>query len=261
VWSCGDGFTCLAALKCDPDAICSKECTADSECPPQFFCAVDTGATQRGSLGRACAADADCTGGQTCQAVGGGGTAKVCAGPRKWCRPRTQCSPCGPVDQCPLGYTCATDASGERFCGKTCSKDEECPWPVSGTSSFMQCIDGKNGVGNVCRPLQGSCHGVSNLPDTAPGGQCSWCRPGIPSDCPGSFCLTLQTLENTCVQTCTIELKKNGTSYAKVMGSDKGCGTDQPCVVTAVPAGCGAGCTAAGVCAVDSSGMSLTCFP
>jgi hypothetical protein len=256
---CAAGFTCFSTVKCDGAAYCTRDCQTDADCPPTAFCAHDTGTT--------CATDADCNLGRTCQAVMGlmGTTGKVCLGAKGLCRKREQCSPCGTQDQCPAGFICAVDGNGERYCGQSCGADENCP-TAFGNSPFMHCVDDGLGDGNtVCQPLQGACHGMDNM-GGGNGGQCSWCRPGIPTDCAVGFCVNgtmLSTGERFCAVPCTaIATKKGNLPYSFKVDSSA-CSGGTKCFVaeSMVPSNCGASCMMYGACATPGVPGTVTCYP
>lgn len=251
---CAAGFTCRASIKCDAAAYCTNECRTDADCPPTAFCSQD--------VGTACTVDADCQVGRTCQTVTGVGP-KLCLG-RKLCARREQCSPCGTSDQCPAGHVCAVDAGGERYCGKLCSADEHCPQAFE-TSSFMRCVDAGTGDGTtVCQPAQGSCHGASALMDIEPGGQCAWCRPGIPSDCSTGFCVALASLERLCAVPCSGTATRQMSGYSFTNLDSSRCPSGTRCFVEPwmVPASCGATCTVQGACQGETFAVGAgTCYP
>lgn len=247
---CAMGFTCLGTVKCDANAVCSKECTTDLDCPTTMFCSVDTGA--------ACKADADCADGFSCEKPAGN-TASICVG-KKWCRPRVQCSTCATHDQCPIGFLCAVDARGNRYCGRTCESDVNCPQPPpNSTDLFYACVagnitDGKHNAATVCQPKQGACFGkgIEALGDTK--GVCNWCRDGVPSDCPAGYCLNLGSDEHICTQSCQVKI----SGGAPVGGSDT-CPEGTFCLPTKANA-CGTGCHT-GFCAADPDRRAATCWP
>ena len=245
---CASGFTCLGQVKCDAAAYCTRSCASDADCPPSMMCATDVARS-------ACKSDSDCSNGYTCQPSAPGGKAKVCTGQR-WCRKRAQCAPCATDDQCPAGYTCATDDRGERYCGKLCEDDNQCPTPPpSSTGYFYKCVDGKNGK-TVCQPLQGACHGVSNQVDVMPASACAWCRDGIPSDCPDSYCYLSFTGEHFCPGLCTMKY-----AAGKFDTKTDTCPDGLVCLVPRLPADCNGNCDAPGFCTADPMKQQLTCFP
>lgn len=255
---CAPGFVCRGAVKCDAKATCTAECTSDASCPPTYYCATDTGGQ--------CSADSDCAAGFACKPPVAGSPISVCTG-KSYCHLRTQCAPAGTADQCPLGYLFAVDTRGEHFCGKVCASDESCPPASNGGSPFFSCVDAGTRLKDpatmattVCRPVQGACHGTSSIQGVEPGGECSWCRSGIPSDCPKGFCIALQTEEHQCTQPCTVKVRKGANGYSLVASSDKGCPADQLCFINSVPKSCGTTCDAPGFCTLDGNRQNPSCF-
>ena len=262
---CADGFTCHATLHCDPEAFCTKGCTADSDCPPTMFCGVPDAT-------KACTADADCDVlGQTCKKVPGG-TAMVCQGASQ-CLRRTACSPCATDDQCPTGFACGTDINGEKFCGQLCAKDENCPQPsndsgaVPLSSAIETCVPAFEGAAvTVCRPVVGTCHGKSAIAAiTDTNAVCAWCREGFPGDCASGFCYVDSfSKEHFCAQSCTAHIVRGAQAYTVTNDT---CPSGSYCF--AGTGGC-ASCDVKGYCAADNAptGRSdvtvhhaLTCYP
>lgn len=207
---CAAGFTCNAALRCDPAAYCTKGCAADADCPPNYFCGTRTGTKK-------CSADADCAMGESCKAPPGGTDYKLCTRPSV-CTKRAQCNDCGVDDQCPPGFVCGVDSVGAKFCGKLCNADDQCPLPYIDNNGnyisnpFMKCVAAFDGAATrVCRPTAGSCSGPSAIPELASksGTVCSHCRPGVPADCPNGFCYQGEfDIEAFCTQECTAHVTR-----------------------------------------------------
>jgi len=260
---CADGFTCLGSARCDANALCTKACKVDAECPSNFYCATETAS--------GCTVDGDCKNDYTCQSSGGGRAGKVCTR-GAWCKPRAQCAPCVSTDDCETGFVCAI-ANGERYCGKKCDPAgaQPCPEAPLGThNNFMNCVDSGTGGGAVCQPAQGACHGKSAFPDfdtsVGQGAICSWCRAGIPSDCPDGFCVVGQTEENFCSVRCTVTTMLNAQGQPTFDTTTDTCPTNLHCLLTKLPA-CGKNCTgpSTGFCngddPADPAGQAVTCFP
>ena len=264
---CATGFVCRATTHCDPNAYCTKACTADSDCPPFMFCGLETSKPN-------CKTDTDCPSTMKCTtAPGTNGKVNMCVGPQL-CRKRAQCSGCGNDDQCPTGYVCAADANGERFCGKMCTMDEHCPQPendaplspVSGP--FMKCVaSGTANPSMVCRPVAGTCHGPSALAPlaTVMNTVCSACRPGLPSDCPDGFCFQQNfSEEHFCTQPCTAHVVKNQDGSLTI--TKDSCPMGATCFARPVCANCDvkglcAGDTNPGTPQSQSTYYTLTCYP
>ncbi len=196
---CATGFSCHSTQKCDPTAYCTKSCAGDTDCPPQFYCAVDASTMD------------------------------------KFCRKRDFCLPCISDDNCPMSWRCSTSPMGEHFCAKPCGADSDCPQPQNGASYFEKCI-GKVCV--PAPPEKGNgkpneCHGPSSLKGFPANGICSGCRPGVPSDCPnGGICFQDQfTLERFCTQKCKLTVDGGGNVTAD------SCPTGSYCAIGPVPKG------------------------
>ncbi len=256
---CAFGFTCHSTVKCDVNAYCTKGCATDADCPPDMFCGV----TAAGP----CMTDDDCYGDLKCLAVSGG-SAKICQAPLT-CLKRAYCSDCVVDDQCPANHVCATDPSGGRFCGKLCGSDNDCPQPANvqdntgavypAGDAFEKCLPSKPGSKkNVCRPAVGACHGPSAILKTA-NDICSWCRGGVPTDCPNGFCYAdAFTTEHFCTTSCTVTATAQADgSYAP---SGDTCPTGTACLGN-IPISCGRSCQVSGVCTAPTMYGYPTCYP
>jgi hypothetical protein len=277
---CATGFTCasevvflqtgtIASAKCDPNALCTKDCMSDLDCPANFYCA---GAIQT-------------------YADGG-------VGPEQhMCAPRQRCDPCATDDACndvggaggvPGDYICAHDNVGGRYCAKTCNSNSDCLHPYVGQSSngnvdygaFETCQTDSSGT-KVCTPTTGACHGKSAVSTiTANDGVCSPCRPGFPQDCgEHEACLENSYGEWDCTTGClltlTVTTNQNTASLCEYdnnnnvvcwdYGTDT-CPTGTYCFFgTEVDPGPGAGscangCQAQGICTADPSYQAQTCY-
>jgi hypothetical protein len=136
---CAAGFMCDAQTKCDPDAVCTRACALDTDCPPTMRCASDT----------------------------------------HRCAMRDACSPCAIDDQCGPDAKCVADPHGERYCAATCAGDIDCLQPFGderGTPQpFQRCVAGAcQPVSGFCHGDGGICAGCrpSESGDCAAGTTC-----------------------------------------------------------------------------------------
>jgi hypothetical protein len=224
---CASGFVCLAAAACDPGAVCTKPCSADTDCPPLMFC---------GTL-------ADQT---------------------RLCMPRATCSDCAIDDQCPTGEICASIGSG-RACVRTCSSQTDCPHAISDAdggalaANPFTCAAPPSSSTKVCAPASGSCHGPSAISTIQGDGQvCSGCRVGVPSDCAaGLLCFTNRfSTESYCTEQCTVDVLGS-------MVSNDTCPAGSFCVIGDPSMyGCtGSACSIGGGCGADPNRLVTTCHP
>jgi hypothetical protein len=191
---CAAGFTCHSTVKCDPRAYCTTSCMADTDCPPQYYCALDASTKNM------------------------------------FCRKRDFCVDCQLDDQCNAPFTvCTTDSVGGHFCAKPCGGDDDCRQPQNGNGYFEKCLADQGGKGKVCQPAPAKgmgkpnpCHGPSAVNPSQMNTVCSGCRPGVPSDCAmatNGFCFVDSfTTERFCTKPCT---------------KDGDCGTNLYCLVFA----------------------------
>jgi hypothetical protein len=236
---CAAGFTCPPSRACDPAAYCTAACNLDTDCPPTMFC---------GTLGSA-----------------------------RLCLKRSYCNPCVNDDQCAgQGAVCATLPGGARYCTKKCVTDEGCPKPANdqtgspAAAPFVVCavdLTARDAPIKVCGPVDGRCHGASTVAGIAPGGVCSPCRYGTPSDCGAGHTCEFEefTTERFCTKSCKVTFKRVSlTSYDITVDTcqDENQGTF--CYHGgSVPSSCGAGCTITSHCVNDPYGSVNTChgFP
>jgi hypothetical protein len=263
---CATGFSCLSTIECDPQAYCTKECAADTDCPPTMFCGTPSG------LG--CMADSDCGPGYSCKDIPGG-TGKRCQQPQK-CMKRGYCSNCATDDECPNGTVCAQLPSGERYCANTCTDTKtslDCPQPIYDdlgnqfSGVYATCKPARPGSKvNVCAPVKGLCHGESALARLA--GKldtfCSPCRPGVASDCGDGICYTNPyDRETFCTSGCTITYVIHPDYTVSASGDTCPDLMNTACQPSFGPDGChkiNEPCTKAGICIERAIGVE-SCFP
>jgi len=229
---CAEGFECLASVKCDANAYCSRACSTDAECPPAFFC----------------------------------GATKVGAGRQMRCLKRGACSPCVVDDQCPDGSLCDTGPDGSRHCAQICRLPADCAHALLDDNGvryppFEVCgPEGSGRAVKTCNPVGGLCAGPSAVAGIDGEGQvCSGCRPGL-SDCAsGLGCWVGSSGERFCTRKCTVNLSRGGSGY-QVSGDN--CPAKTFCFFGGqVPGNCGAACAVEGLCAGDPTYSQATCHP
>jgi hypothetical protein len=226
---CASGFVCLASAMCDPAAVCTKACAADTDCPPSMFCGTRDDKSQL-------------------------------------CMPRVMCSTCALDDECPAGAVCALGADGERACQRTCASQSDCPHPEADADGGALTADpftceapGDGGATKVCAPASGTCHGPSAIAAIQGDGQvCSGCRVGVPSDCAaGLICYRdAFSLESFCTESCTVQLL-GSTVTEDTCPAGSFCTIGDPANY-----GCTASsCMASGACTADPQRLTATCHP
>ncbi|MEB2311347.1 MAG: hypothetical protein OZ928_05830 [Polyangiaceae bacterium] len=185
------GFACLGAGEGDVDAYCTlRDCSADSDCPADYRCALERTATPpcEASCGLAAGTGADCA-----AAADIGAGKKFECGPvsllRHICEKREFCDECQTDADCTAepDQICAKDQSGNKYCTVPCDPNtDSCPW---GTAARCGLWDQERGI-PTCAHRFGACHGE--------GKSCQPCRDD--ADCPGGLCIGSQfTLEKYCV--------------------------------------------------------------
>jgi hypothetical protein len=119
---CDDAHPCAAGLSCEPladVAVCTRDCTADADCPEGAVCWLERGPAQSwcvrpgGLLGAACELETDCAPGLFCENRASGG---YCA------------KACDTGAPCPAGMSAiCTRLSGEFgiYCLQRCTDDRE----------------------------------------------------------------------------------------------------------------------------------------
>jgi hypothetical protein len=160
----------LKPLPSDPGATCTGSCTADSDCPINYFCGPDYD--------------------------------QVTKDPSMFkCIKRTICDSCHLNDECPADFpNCIPDSKGAHYCTKSCNTSADCPGIPQG-STYLHCLaatDAAGTNGKFCTHAFGSCNGTGNI--------CDPCRNEF--DCAGQsiaglHCLfNTQTLERMCTKVC-----------------------------------------------------------
>lgn len=251
---CASGFTCRASyalypgalpddpdvykpVECDPEAICTKGCESDVDCPTTMFCGTDRGDPSDKS------------------------------DDRKVCLPRTSCTPCATDDQCPFSSFCVLGEDGDRFCAKSCSQPADCLKPEKDQDgdfifeAFDVCTaDRGDGSRTVCQPAGGRCFGKSVIATQPDGGVCSPCRQNHPEDCAQSQgCIESPQGEWFCTDNCSVKLTRSGNGYS--LSADT-CPDGTYCYTGGyVPQDCGNECLVKTICTADPQGVGLTCMP
>jgi len=238
---CAEGFECIATVKCDAEAYCSRACTDDHDCPPALFCGY-TGPTNE-------------------------------QGTRRVCTRRGSCAPCAVDDQCGEQASCNPGPDGDWYCGHTCNGQNDCLRPYKDPDStgqtpqyppFEVCAPDTYGrEQKICQPAAGHCSGKSVLAAvTATGGVCAPCRLGMPDDCAaGLRCLMIPAGERFCTRACTVGLVRTSDGYGIADGSDS-CPTGTFCFFGGRdPGNCGAACSVDGICTGDPTYRAPTCYP
>lgn len=211
-----DGFVCQGAGLGDIDAYCTKDCSADEDCPQGFFCDE----ADRIPCGSACGerGDADNPGCVPVDRIGddeSAGSLEYCGGgglTRKLCVKRPFCAECESDADClslPDGV-CAKDIDGAKICTRPCDENtNSCPW---GSATICGVWDQERGFA-TCSHRSGSCQGT--------GGACEPCV--READCPGGTCFgSVYTGERWCVNfatTCSCE----GLTVRNGVCQDGGC--------------------------------------
>lgn len=255
---CAAGFYCLAKVKCDINAYCTKACGLDTDCPPSYYC---------GTLrGPACDSDEDCPAQRpTCSEE------KLCIG--KSCIQRSYCIPCMIDEQCGTGSVCAALPSGERYCANVCTDQANCPHPPRNFDTtrsvgrpFALCTPDtttRATAVSVCAPRSGFCHGGSAAAGVeGENTVCSWCRPGFPEDCgDGLGCFVDDaTGERLCTQNCTVNLQQSGRKW---IATNDSCQAISPYLFCSFQnTGCyeGTSCRMEGLCSGDPAHYAISCF-
>ena len=141
------------ALRCDPirrQCIClsDESCKSTDSAAAPRYCNNYTGLCVTEIAG--CKADSEC------------GTTSFCDPTIRACRPlKTFCGSCSTDSECGgAGDNCVTDATlGEKFCGKACSADADCPRGVTCQTKgdSKQCWPNKTAAGLpvTCRNFSG----------------------------------------------------------------------------------------------------------
>ncbi len=210
----GQNAFCASGLCVSVDtatSICSRPCTADSDCPSGNLCGSVPSAGKvclPGGLAGRCRNDKECSAGFLCDTSVG-----VCYVPVPVSRPA--CAPCTSSLQCPQGGFCRQDGNAQS-CTSPCSTDGTCAAgykcvSVTGATG-MQCVP--DNMTQNCGPAEGLCGPCRTDADC--GGTGSSCVRNLASnetfcgtpchassDCPSSFnCTDLSgvgTGPNVCV--------------------------------------------------------------
>lgn len=169
---CEEDDQCPAGHRCDGDVgrcyipvtrdLCSP-CTSPRQCPDGTCHAVES--TGESYCTVSCAGGA-CPAGFRCEAVAGAAASQcVPDNALRTCSAgRVLCSPCEGHSECGLySDLCVRNlASGETFCGKSCSRDSECP-------AGFHCLDlSGDGRGPLqCVPNAATCEGYCTAFDEA----------------------------------------------------------------------------------------------
>lgn len=211
-----NGFVCQGAGLGDIDAYCTRDCSADQDCPQGFFCdeaeriPCDQACDERG--------DADNPGCVPSDQIGENaddGKLEYCGSrglTRKLCVKRPYCAECERDEDClslPDGV-CARDINGAKICTRRCDENtNSCPW---GSASICGVWDDERGFA-TCSHRSGSCQGTGAA-----------CEPCVrDEDCPGGTCFgSSYTGERWCVNfetTCSCE----GLTVRNGVCQDGGC--------------------------------------
>ena len=160
---------CLGSIECPSGNEC-REVADKKVCAPAF--AVPFYCT------RSCAEDVDCPAGS------------ICAVDTGECIPRGFCSSCDSTEDCGYGYTCAAEATGDKFCTQSCNPSA----PICGPG-FKCDQPSPTNPDFYCLPVSGSCKGDGN--------HCSPCTDG--EDCNDGFLcyVSPETGERYCASICT----------------------------------------------------------
>jgi hypothetical protein len=221
-------------------SICSKGCSADTDCPDGFLCDAVKGEEKvclpRG-LGGRCLEDTDCAAGFRCDTE-----SSRCYIPVT----RTLCAPCTSSKQCPAGGVCR-GADGEQFCSTPCGDGDTCPSgfvceAVPGATA-KQCL--RNNEARSCVVGKGLCGGCRTNAEC--GGEQDFCVRNLASN--ETFCGTNCTSDKDCPTNFTcMDLSGQGFGPNQCVPNSntckRYCDTDEPAMVR-IQCGFGATCNVA----------------
>lgn len=179
-------FVCIG-LPGATDGYCSRaDCTSDSDCPQDYFCALLSSRTPRSTPPTPC---------QTaCGGIPGNSSDPNCVpasdiGPgkkyqcgheglvRHYCIKRSFCNSCTSDADCLAypGQVCASDGNGHKYCTVRCDPStNSCPWGSAATCGVWD----KSLGFPTCRHRFGACTGTGKA-----------CEPCIDdTNCPNGFC-------------------------------------------------------------------------
>ena len=171
------GFFCFGTSPADGASYCTRyDCHADSECAPNFYCAVINVApnvtTTKPTIQK---------------------TTTVCLR-------RDYCAPCTADLDCPtlngLTQHCVLDDNSAGFCTPECTTSQNCP-------KDAKCIDGGIGI-KTCYPRAGTCVGDGSL--------CSPCRNDADCGDDGACVRGQYTTELSCAKKSEIPCKTGSTA-------------------------------------------------
>ena len=189
--SCTADANCRAEHLCQASggvSTCQPKCTQDADCDSNN-CNTGTGRCGASRIGNACAADADCGQGGSCDLTNPAGYCSSSCGGQKnlACPSNAHCTSsvclltCAAPADCRTGFACTTDSSGLKSCTPKCTDTSQCGNGLKCDTTAGACVEGGPAAGK----LGGAC---TSDPDCAASvGAGSFCATAA-NGYPGGYC-------------------------------------------------------------------------